>query len=257
MKDLVTYEAADGIAVVTLDRPGKLNAIDGEIARSLDAAVERSETDEAVRAVILRSSSNKAFCAGADLAAASAGDGDSLYTARGGFAGFTDARRSKPWIAAVSGFAIGGGCEICLACEIIVATPGASFGLPEVQRGVLATAGGLSHLTSRLPRNVALEMILSGEPLGAERAYALGFVNQLAAPDELMPTARSIAARIAAAAPIAVAESLAIARDSSRIDERTGRSRTEKALERVRRSADFGEGIQAFLEKRAPVWTGR
>src|SRR5262245_12553574 len=158
MADGVVYELVDGcIAVVTLDRPHKLNAIDAAMGQGLADAAQRSEADPDVRVVILTSSGDKAFCVGADLTA-----GTTPRTV--GVASFAYGNRHKPWIAAVRGLAVAGGFELCLACDVIVASEDARFGLPEAKRGLLAGAGGLARLPRVIPKHVALEMIATGDP---------------------------------------------------------------------------------------------
>ena len=159
----------DHVALVTLNRPEARNAVNGDVAQGLEAAIDATEADDDVWLVILTGSGDAAFCAGADLKAVSSGQGQGLRTERGGFAGFVHATRRKPWIAAINGPALAGGCEIALACELRVAVPTARFGLPEVKRGLVASAGGLYRLPRALPQALALEMILTGEPMPSVR----------------------------------------------------------------------------------------
>ena len=254
---VLTKRLPDHLMLVTLNRPQARNAVNGEVAAGLQAAIDQSEADDDVWAVILTGSGDQAFCAGADLKAVSAGTGATLRTERGGFAGFVHAARRKPWIAAVNGPALAGGCEIALACDLIVAVPAARFGLPEVKRGLVASAGGLYRLPRALPRAIALEMILTGEPISAERALQHGLINHLAAPDQLLAEARALAARITVNAPVAVRESLAVARRAQDLSDTELRALSEQAGATVASSQDFQEGPRAFIEKRAPRWTGR
>jgi enoyl-CoA hydratase/carnithine racemase len=254
----VLYETRDdGIVVVTLNRPEKRNAVSPELAAGLDAAVKRSEADPDVRAVILTSSNDKVFCAGADLKAVSEGRGPQLSTPDGGFAGFVHAKRVKPWIAAVIGTAVAGGCEICLACDIIVASEETKFGLPEPQRGLMAGAGGVTRLPRAIPRHVALEMVATGDPIDAQRAYTLGLANRVAPVSQVLDEALKIATRIAGNAPLAVQESLKLARASAFLSEAELKVETDAGLARLRDTEDFKEGPKAFVEKRPPVWKGR
>jgi enoyl-CoA hydratase len=255
----VLYEvAANGVAIVTLNRPEKLNAINSAIAEGIGAAVTRSEADPAVRVVILTSSSERAFSSGADLSAVVNGGNDlKMYTEEGGFAGFIHVKRRKPWIAAVRGLAVGGGCELCLACDMIVASEDAKFGLPETQRGLLATAGGTTQLPRAIPRNIAIEMIITGETIDAKRAYELGLVNRVVPAGQLMTAATAVADRIARNAPLAVQEALYLVRMSEWHSDDELRAKVQDSLMKLTKTEDFKEGPRAFLEKRPPLWSGR
>ena len=167
------------IARVTLNRPAKRNAISPEIATAMDAIVNKVENDPDIRVVLLDSSEPRVFCAGADLAAVAAGRGRGLDTTTGGFGGFVFISRTKPWIAVVEGLALAGGAEICLACDMIVASETAKFGLPEVKRGLMAGAGGIHRLVNAMPRNLAYEMLVTGDNFDADFAYRAGLVNRL------------------------------------------------------------------------------
>lgn len=245
------------VALVTLDRPQARNAITAQIAQALEAAVDALEADEDVRVAIITGAGGKAFCSGADLKEVARGGLAAMFTDRGGFAGFVHAKRTKPWIAAVDGFALAGGCEIALACDLLVASRSSSFGLPEVRRGLIASAGGLYRLPRSLPRSIALEIILTGEAIGAERAFELGVINRLAPEGAVVDAAREIARKIAACAPLAVRESLAVARASYDEEEAELKRRGDEAQLRLERTADFLEGALAFAEKRPPRWQGR
>lgn len=248
---------ADHIALVTLNRPAARNAIDAETTAALSRVVTEIEADRTIWAAVLTGAGEKAFCAGADLKQVSAGGMDELFTEQGGFAGFVDARRCKIWIAAINGFALAGGFEIALACDLIVAGRDANFGLPEVKRGLLAAAGGAYRLPRALPRALAFEMLATGERLAAERAYHLGLVNRIAEPGQAVAKAIVLAREICSNAPLAVRESLAIARASNDLDEPALRAASRKAQGRLAVTADFHEGPLAFIEKREPRWTGR
>ena len=245
------------IALVTLDRPEKRNAISPEVASALEAIVRRIEEDPDIRVAILTSSEPRVFCAGADLGAVASGKGAGMETPGGGFAGFVYAQRIKPWIAAVEGMALAGGCEICLACDMIVASHGASFGLPEVKRGLMAGAGGVHRLANILPRNIAAELLATGEPIDGARAHALGLVNRLVDPGETLTAARELAEAIAKNAPLSVQHSLAAMRASIGQPDGAGRAMVAERFAALRKSEDFKEGPRAFVEKREPVWTGR
>lgn len=256
----VTVERLPGhVALVTIDRPEARNAVNGDVASGLEAAVDATEADDDIRAVVLTGAGREAFCAGADLKEVSAGCGSALRTERGGFAGFVYRERSKPWIAAVNGKALAGGTELVLACDLVVAVRQAAFGLPEVLRGLIAAAGGLYRLPRAIPPNIALELILTAGQLDAERAHGFGLVNRLVDDVEgLREAALALAAEIARNGPVAVRQSLRVAREAnSGLDEAALRALTRDAFERVAASEDFKEGPRAFIEKRAPRWTGR
>jgi enoyl-CoA hydratase/carnithine racemase len=248
---------ADHVALVTLSRPEARNAVNAELSRQMEATVESTEADPAVRVVVLTGEGPTAFCAGADLKVVSAGGLDSLFTAKNGFAGFNHARRDKPWIAAVNGYALAGGCEMALACDMVVAAQDAMFGLPEVRRGLIASTGGLYRLTRAVPRNVALELIATGGQISAARAHELGLVNRLAPAGEAVGAALALAAEIAVNAPLAVRESLAVARLAMDLDETELRRAGDEAQRRIMATEDFREGPRAFVEKRSPTWVGR
>jgi enoyl-CoA hydratase/carnithine racemase len=255
---VVLSQRLDGhIGLVTLNRPEVRNAVNGELARTLEAVVQEFEADDHIWAVVLTGAGPGVFCAGADLKEVSAGRGEQLFTARGGFAGFVYAERRKPWIAAVNGKALAGGCEIVLACDLVVASDDAAFGLPEVSRGLIAAAGGLIRLPRALPRNLALELAMTGDPMDVRRAELHGLVNRVVPAGQVVAEAVALARRINRNAPVAVRESLQLARVAAELSEADARALTLAARERVMRSEDYKEGPLAFIEKRAPRWTGR
>jgi enoyl-CoA hydratase len=261
MSDIVTFEARDRVAVITLNRPDARNAINGDVAQAMEAAIDAMEDDDGIWVGIIQANTegqtNPVFSAGADLKAINSGAGASLATARGGFAGFTYRERKKPVIVAVDGLATAGGCEIVLAADLVVATTRSAFGLAEVKRNLVAGAGGLFRLPRAIGRSAALEMILTGEPLPAQRAYELGLVNRLVGPGEATDEALRLAGQITAAAPLAVWESRKVVLASATEDDDTLKQMTDRAIGAVMRSEDISEGLTAFIEKRPPQWKGR
>ena len=245
------------VALITIQRPEARNAVDDGVAWALDAAVKRVENDPEIRAAILTGAGGVAFCAGADLKQVAQGGLDGLYTPDGAFAGFVQHPRSKPWIAAVEGFAMAGGCELALACDLIIASEQSVFSLPEVTRGLIAAAGGAYRIVRALPRAIALELIATGAQLPAHRAAALGLINHLTAQGQALAGAIEVAQRIAANAPIAVQESLQLARRAYDLDDLTLFDMGLAAQERIKLTEDFSEGPRAFIEKREPNWQGR
>jgi enoyl-CoA hydratase/carnithine racemase len=254
----VLFEVVDeNIAVVTLNRPERRHAINGAVAQRLDEIVKQTEADEAIRVVVLTSSGGPTFCAGADLGEVAAGKAAGLSTPDGGFGGFVESKRLKPWIVAVHGSALGGGLEFSLACDIRVVADTTILGLPEVKRGLIAGAGGIYRLPRQLPRAIALEMIAMGEPMNAQRAYDLGLVNRVVAQDAVLDTAMDMARAISANAPLSVRESLRIARAAHETAEEDSIADMNATMKWLMKTEDFKEGPTAFMEKRAPVWKGR
>ncbi len=256
MADEVLYEVDGHVATLTLNRPEQRNAVSPELTQAMAEAMGAFESDADVWVGIL-TGAGSIFSAGADLKAIAAGRAKELSADPGGFAGFVRYPRTKPVIAAVRGFALAGGTELALACDLIVAATDSVFGLPEVTRGIVAAGGGLFRLPRVLPAARARELILTGDRLGAQEAHALGMVNRLVEPDEVLPTARSLADRICQNAPLAVRESLAIARDALELTEEQGWERSAQASDRIHHTEDAREGPRAFAEKRQPQWTGR
>lgn len=258
--DLVLFESRDDVALVTLNRPESRNAVNEALAAALEAAIDRIEDDPLIRVGILRAETTgqntPVFCAGADLKALNSGRGN-LGTQRGGFAGFVYRDRAKPIIAAVDGLATAGGCEIVLACDLVVASTRSSFGLAEVKRNLIAGAGGLFRLPRAIGRSAAMELILTGEPLDAHRAHDLGMINRVVEPEKVMDTALALASLICRSAPMAVAESRRIVLASAYETDETLVQMSNSALARLMKSEDLKEGLAAFIEKRPPRWTGR
>jgi enoyl-CoA hydratase/carnithine racemase len=250
----VRLEVADGIALITLDRPEVRNAVDRATAEAISAALDEVDTRADIRVAVL-TGTGTVFSAGMDLKAFSATGERPIVAGRGAF-GIVERPPAKPLIAAVEGRALGGGFEIALACDLIVAGENAQFGLPEVKRGLVAAAGGVLRLPRRIPRTVAMELVLTGEPVSAARALALGLVNRVVAAGTAAEQARALAAAIAANAPLAVRTAKLLVDRSAdwHADEAFARQAPHTDL--VRSSLDAAEGARAFVEKRAPVWGG-
>ncbi len=244
------------IAYIVLNRPEARNAINGEMASTMEACLDEFENDPELWVGIL-SAEGPSFCAGADLKEINAGNGGALATKKGGFGGIVSRERTKPLIAAITGSALAGGCEISLSCDLIVAANETVFGLPEVKRSLVAAAGGLFRLPRALGMATAMEAIMTGDPLPAQRAYELGMVNKVVPVDEVMAEAEKLAARINANAPLAVQASRRVAVKAFMDDDATLWANSGKEFAGVAQTEDFKEGPLAFIEKRAPQWKGK
>jgi enoyl-CoA hydratase len=254
---MLQFERRGPVAVLTLDRPAARNAIDGPMAAAIESALDTLEADNSLQLGVI-SHTGPVFSAGADLKAVARGERDSIKTERGGFAGVERRVRAKPLIAAVDGAALGGGCEIALACDLIVASTRARFGLPEVSRGLLATSGGITRLTWAIPPRIAMEMILTAEPIDAHRAAELGLVNRVVAPGETVAEALRLAELICRNAPLSVRAARRLARQAATHgDEDRLRRLADGEWEVLFRTEDYIEGPRAFAEKRPPRWKGR
>lgn len=252
----VEYVKKGNVAVITMNRPEARNAINGEMASTMEAAIDQMENDPEVWVGIL-TAVGKAFCAGADLKEISAGNGGALSTKKGGFAGIARRERTKPLIAAITGSALAGGTEIALSCDMIIAADDTNFGLPEVKRSLVAGAGGLFRLPRQVGKAVALEAILTGDPLSSQRAYELGMVNKVVPEAQVMDEAMKLAARITANAPLAVKASRAVALDAmTKTDDELWKA-SGAAFASLVNTEDYKEGPRAFIEKRPPVWKGK
>ena len=251
----VHFEIRDRVAVITLDRPEARNAVDHQLAVDLQSAIDKLEADDSLWVGVI-AGAGPAFCAGADLKAVASGKAD-LATDRGGFAGIVRRERTKPIIAAVEGPALAGGFEIVLACDLVVAGSNAWFGIPEVKRSLIANAGGLIRLPRAIPRNLAMEMALTGDPISAETAHHHGVVNRLVEAGGALDSAIALASEISANAPLAVRASRQVIIEGALLDDDEAFALSAEAARDVFRSEDFQEGPRAFIEKRAPNWLGR
>lgn len=245
------------VEILTINRPEARNAINGAVSLAMSDALDELEKDAECWVVIITGAGDKAFSAGMDLKAFAAGEAAGIMEASGGFGGIAERQFPKPIIAAVNGSALAGGCEIMLACDLVVAAEHATFGIPEAKRGLIAGAGGLFRLQRRLPMAVALELALTGEAIDAERAFDLGLVNRVVPADRLMTEALELAELIAQNAPLAVRWSKKIMTESAGQPDDVGWKLTREGAGVVFTSADAMEGPVAFAEKRKPNWQGK
>lgn len=252
---MIDYEVVGGIGIITINRPEAHNVVDASVSAGIETALDRLEANDAAHVGVLCARGD-VFSAGVDLDAVATGRIDGIITDRGGFGGLAQRQRTKPLIAAVDGPAVAGGFELVMACDLVVASQNVVFALPEVKRSLVASGGGLFRAVLLLGSKVALELLLTGDPLSADRAYQLGLVNQLVEPGDARRAAIALAQRIAANAPIAVGETLWAAQQVTAALEGSLWEVTSEAADRVSRSADFAEAAEAFVNKRAPVWRG-
>lgn len=254
----LTVRQLDGILYITIAREDRLNALDRGTNAELGRLLDEFEHDGSLRVAILTGAGQRAFCSGNDLKQGLTGTDPGLPPS--GFGGMTARfERSKPVIAAVNGMAVGGGFELALACDLIIASSGASFSLPEPRIGMAALAGGIQLLLRDLPAKQAMGLLLTGRSIDAAEAYRLGLVNEVTAPEALMDAATRWATEIAACAPLASRATLQVARLSEGLSYATAIREQESwpCVQDLLSSADRQEGLAAFLEKRAPHWQGR
>jgi enoyl-CoA hydratase len=252
--EAVLTERRERVVLVTINRPDQRNAVNAAVAEGIASALDELDADPGLSVGVL-TGAGKGFSAGMDLKAFVAGERP--YAADRGFAGITQRSSDKPLIAAVEGFAVAGGLEIALSCDLIVAARGARLGIPEVKRSLVAAGGALLRLPRSLPRTIAMELALTGDPIDAERAHQLGLVNRLAEPGEAVDTALQLAQAIAVNGPLALAASKRILVESVDWPESEFFARQGEISGSVFTSEDAREGATAFAQKRAPVWKGR
>ena len=257
----VLVDRAGDVTVITINRPDARNAINSAVSIGLGDALEEAQHDPDVRAVVVTGAGDRSFCAGADLKAIARRE--NLYhpdQAEWGFAGYVHHFIDKPTIAAVNATALGGGTELALASDLVVADERANFGLPEVKRGLIAAAGGVFRIMDHLPRKVAMELLLTGEPLTARDALAWGLINQVVTQGSVLDAALALAARVTVNAPLSVQASKRIAYgvdDGVITGDEPGWEHTRSEMRILMRSEDAKEGPLAFAEKREPVWKAR
>lgn len=241
---------------VTLNRPDRFNALNGAAHAELHDVFNAYEADPSLRVAILTGAGERAFCSGNDLKATQ--NGEEILPQSSGFAGQCFRfERVKPVIAAINGLAMGGGFEIVLACDIALSVPGAQFALPEVKVGLFAAAGGVQRLIDQTGRKAAMDLLLTGRAFDAKRALELGLINEIVAPDQLLPAARARASEICAAAPLAVEATMALVNASAAAKGQPDQIRaSQDRFEEILKTADAQEGVAAFVEKRQPQWSG-
>jgi len=249
--DVVHAETVERVTVVTIDRPQARNAIDADVSEGIGRMLTAAAADKAVGAVVITGAGTQAFCSGMDLRSFARG-----RTLGPGIGIVLRDRYPKPLVAAVNGAAVGGGFDLALACDLIVAAEHATFGLPEVKRGV-ASVGGSTRLAQRVPLAIALELTLTGEPIDARRALGLGLVNRVVAADAVVGEAVRLAALIAANAPLAVAFTRTLVHETARSLDASAWAARQASAEPVLRSDDARIGAEAFAARQAPLWTGR
>jgi len=252
----VDVEVRGRTAVVTINRPEARNAVNGEVAQGIEAAMDRIEADDEIWTGVL-TGAGSVFCAGADLKLFADGRDGEMFTEKGNWGGLVKYPRTKPLIAAVDGAALAGGFELVLACDLVVASKAARFGLPEVKRSLMPIAGGIVRLPHLISPQLATYVMLTAEPISAERAYEIGLVSELVEAGGALEAAVALADRINTNAPLAVRETLRLIKESrdQTFDEtwKAGRA----ARRELAKTDDYKEGPQAFVEKRSPVWKGR
>jgi len=254
MSDEVLVDIADGIMTVTLNRPKAKNAANRALAEGVAAAMDELDSNDAISVAIITGAGGT-FCAGMDLKAFVSGE---MPTVEGrGFAGLTEATPRKPLIAAVEGYALAGGLELAISCDLIVTADNAKFGIPEVKRGLAAAAGGLMKLPRQIPPRLAMEMALTGDFISAQRAAEMGLVNEVVPAGTALEAAKALAGRIVSNGPLAVAVSKQVILESGDWSSTEMWAKQQELVMPVFGSEDAIEGSVAFAEKRAPNWKGK
>jgi len=254
MADAIRTEVADSVAVITIDRPQARNAVNGEVARGIAAAIEDFDSRGDVSVIVLTGAGGT-FSAGMDLKGFLAGDAP-IAPGRG-FGGIVERPPTKPVIAAVEGYALAGGFELVLSCDLVVASEEAKFGLPEVRRGLVAGAGGLLRLPKRVPYHLAMEIALTGEHFSAATLAAAGLVNKLVPAGEALSAAKELAHKVALGAPLALAATKRVIVESADWSAGEAFGKQSEIIGPIFGSKDAMEGAMAFAEKRQPVWRGQ
>jgi enoyl-CoA hydratase len=252
--DPVLTERRGRILIITLNRPEQRNAVNAAVAQGVADALDALDADPELSVGVL-TGAGKGFCSGMDLKAFRAGERP--HVEGRGFAGIVERPPDTPLIAAIEGFAVAGGLEVALACDLIVAARGARLGIPEVKRSLVAAGGALLRLPRTMPRNVAMELALTGEPIDAQRAYELGLVNRLAEPGQALESAVELAEAVAANGPLALAATKRVMLESADWSDAEFFARQRPIIDPVFNSEDAREGASAFAERRDPVWQGR
>ena len=253
MADAIVTDVADGVAVITINRPEARNAVNGEVARGIAAAVEDFDARRDVSVLVLTGAGGT-FSSGMDLKGFLAGDAP-IAPGRG-FGGIVERPPAKPVIAAVEGYALAGGFELVLACDLVVASEAAKFGLTEVRVGLVAGAGGLIRLPRRIPYHLAMEIVLTGEHFPVARLASVGLVNRLVPAGEALTAAKELAAKIALGAPLALAAAKRVIVESADWPSGEAFARQGEIIGPIFRSKDAIEGPTAFAQKRQPAWRG-
>lgn len=254
MTDEVLVDVTDGIMIVTLNRPKVKNAANKALAEGVAAAMDKLDSDDSIRVAILTGAGGT-FCAGMDLKAFVTGE-TPMIEGRG-FAGLTESTPRKPLIAAVEGYALAGGLELAISCDLIVTADNAKFGIPETKRGLAAAAGGLIKLPRQIPPRLAMELALTGDFISAQRAYEIGLVNEVVPAGTALEAAKALAGRIVANGPLAVAVSKQVILQSEGWSADEMWQKQQELVMPVFSSEDAIEGSVAFAEKRAPNWKGK